>query len=639
MMKKFIVLAFVIVFSPMRAVAEPDANNNCSSATPISFNEAIYPSLNPSDDPEDYFSLTVPVNYFVSLSLGTDVPNPCIVSWKLYEEGGDCSVIKSSGQIDKYMGNTWGKIIEEPGNYKLHIMHGGGATGDSQFYMEVQAQQKVSIEYIVKIDNPDDKQAAIRMNIRNLSSDIFELYEEIPHINVTDFIAKDQQGNVLVVDHVTDICNGCPHLRRIHCKDVAEVFIDYTIEPEFFDSGGGRVGYSGYIGSDFALFWAKGLLLNLVDWKFIDSLTVSFELPENWKVVSHWQMIDGIFHPLNSKAINQESVFMWSVIALGHFDIYSKTIGKTDVTVAGYQGWPIAFKEYLSKKVWDMYTYEESVFRTDSLQEPYMVVFTPPASDGKTINSVYGEYGQIIPDIEPGKDICFHCLNIETIEQRWISFDWGIMGWEISWRMNGFAYYYGWKTTIKAHMEDSSLALEGFLDSYNYLSECACDDIPLGSIARDGNKFLAYMKGALAVCLLAKEIYSRSNGKITLDDFMKLLLNKYWFKGIVLTDDDLKSNLAELTGKDFSQFFEDYIYSLAPLPGKEWAYGDDDNDGHLNVGEILWDTDPNKADTDGDGYPDKEEIDAGTDPTDQRSCPGPCPDLAMPWIPLLLLDD
>ena len=66
---------------------------------------------------------------------------------------------------------------------------------------------------------------------------------------------------------------------------------------------------------------------------------------------------------------------------------------------------------------------------------------------------------------------------------------------------------------------------------------------------------------------------------------------------------------------------------------------DDDKDGLSNAMEIFWDTHPYKTDTDGDGYSDSVEIEAHTDPTDRRSCPGDCPPIAMPWIPLLLLDD
>jgi hypothetical protein len=53
----------------------------------------------------------------------------------------------------------------------------------------------------------------------------------------------------------------------------------------------------------------------------------------------------------------------------------------------------------------------------------------------------------------------------------------------------------------------------------------------------------------------------------------------------------------------------------------------------------IYITNPLNSDTDRDSYPDGMEVNAGTDPTDWRSCPGLCPTRASPWIPLLLLDN
>ena len=66
---------------------------------------------------------------------------------------------------------------------------------------------------------------------------------------------------------------------------------------------------------------------------------------------------------------------------------------------------------------------------------------------------------------------------------------------------------------------------------------------------------------------------------------------------------------------------------------------DNDNDGLSNFAEYRYlktvgkEIDPNKADTDGDGFNDKAEIDAGTDPTDSKSYPRDDKDTDMDGMP------
>ena len=63
--------------------------------------------------------------------------------------------------------------------------------------------------------------------------------------------------------------------------------------------------------------------------------------------------------------------------------------------------------------------------------------------------------------------------------------------------------------------------------------------------------------------------------------------------------------------------------------------GDWDGDGLIDLAEFEYGTDPTNPDTDGDGFTDGDEVGAGTDPNDPQSHPSK----AMPWIPLLLLEN
>ena len=71
---------------------------------------------------------------------------------------------------------------------------------------------------------------------------------------------------------------------------------------------------------------------------------------------------------------------------------------------------------------------------------------------------------------------------------------------------------------------------------------------------------------------------------------------------------DLKTSLKNIVNQGF-------VSELA----KRTENLDSDNDGLKDWEEALWKTDPNKKDTDGDGFSDKNEVDGGFDPADPAS--------------------
>jgi len=83
-----------------------------------------------------------------------------------------------------------------------------------------------------------------------------------------------------------------------------------------------------------------------------------------------------------------------------------------------------------------------------------------------------------------------------------------------------------------------------------------------------------YNKGALLGMLLDLEIRSRTGGAKSLADVMQYLYHEcyeappatYYGPGRGYTEDDVLNALNEVSGTDFSQFFQDYIRGTQPLP-------------------------------------------------------------------------
>ena len=89
--------------------------------------------------------------------------------------------------------------------------------------------------------------------------------------------------------------------------------------------------------------------------------------------------------------------------------------------------------------------------------------------------------------------------------------------------------------------------------------------------------FSYYNKGALLGMLLDLEIRSQTHGAKSLDDVMRLMYRKfyegpatsYYLRGRGYTERDLLDAVQQVSGADFSSFFQQYVAGTAPLPYNE----------------------------------------------------------------------
>jgi len=503
----------------------------------------------------------------------------------------------------------------------------------------------LDIEYIVTIDNPTSRQANIKMTITNLSGESLTVRAwwhcepNRPKVDVLTILAKDQNGNNLPID-VYPIESPCKW--TINTTGLSQCIIEYTVKPKAYEVSWDPNDkfYYAYISQDLVIapVWAIFLIpLEGNPWIKPDIIKISFNVPQDWQILTPWPWRDGFYYPLDIPSVHWYNFFHNGYFFLGNFESNHKRIGNADITVAFYGAWPHENRMEITEKVWDIYSYHSSVWGS-SLEYPFIIIFYPESINGDLVNGLQGELGRASPlNTVPGSPN-WMSVSHDICEVRWIDMDWGYLGNDCLWAKTGFSQFFGLKNLAKKRITTLEY-VEGYFHSFyeNYLQRIKDgEDLPLASDQADSNKTLSFDKGTSATLLLAKEISSRTAGGFTFEDFNKKLFLDYHSKGIYIEEDDLKSEIFKLTGVDFTQFFNDYIHGTS-LIQLDWMYQDDDADNVSNLREFLLDTDPKNSDTDGDGYTDEEEIDGGTDPTDRRSCPGPCPVIPNLRVPFLLL--
>lgn len=486
----------------------------------------------------------------------------------------------------------------------------------------------VDLDYVLTIDNPSSGQATVIMTISNLETNTFEIEEPGLYVNLLSLSAVDSSGNPLVIEHKpnsgSDWFGQQVDVWQVQCEGLSQIVIEYEIQPGLTD---GMHGYRGYIAPDFAALAGEYVFL-IPRGTATNGIAVSFNHPSDWHSFTPWYQQGNVYYPATSiPGANAIESLITPAFALGQFDIFKQKVGNTEVTVAAYNEWSNDVKKGLAKKSWDIFNYQTSVFGV-SVGDRYLAIFLPMAPDGENIyfNEWSTSQGYSISFEENGSYWGKWDMFAHQSFHRWNGWAWGMEGYH-NWFGEGPNVLYEMKTVTELQMGQPSSMEDDLRFNYEkYLNEYVGTDRdkPLASEISysdlDTFIFLVYRKGAMVSFLIAKEIYLRTDGAHNFDDFLQILFQKYGHYQAPCSEECLKEELATLTGTDFTQFFDDYVYGTTTLP-MDWAFEDSDDDGLSNALEIGWDTHPEKEDTDGDGFSDAVEIDERSDPLDPSSIP------------------
>jgi predicted metalloprotease with PDZ domain len=466
----------------------------------------------------------------------------------------------------------------------------------------------VDIHYLLAVPDPASGQAAIKMTITNRDLDEVILISPCPS---TTLRVEDIDGDRLVTETLSS--------RRVNvqCAEVPEFTVKYTIQP----CRATQSEYEGYIGSDFAALKGDDVIVDTEPWA--DSVAVAFDLPPGWSAHTPWRRDGPAYNPEVTDSWSPVTSLGRTGMALGRFDAYTRTVGKTEVIIAAYAGWPEAVRRSLAEQAWDILDYQTDVFGC-SIGDRYLAIFCPVAADGRHIVASGNALSQgwSIAFNEDGSYWGRWDMFAHGSFHRWNGYPpWHMWVWP-QWFKEGGDVLYEMKTITELRIERPYGGMEEELARYydTYLTEYLGTDRDRPVVDVGSDSWIRYRKSAMVNFLLAREIYSRTEGAQTFDDWLAVLMEEYSGVYVWCKTDCLQEELELLTGTDFGEFFNDYVYGVAPLP-MEWASEDDDLDGLSNALEIGWDTDFQDDDTDGDGYGDGVEVKNLSDPLDRASIP------------------
>lgn len=340
--------------------------------------------------------------------------------------------------------------------------------------------------------------------------------------------------------------------------------------------GLGRHGHQGYFDKRFASFDGRIYLIPR-ERDHIHHIQVKFnEFPGNpdYKIITPWQPTSDprtfqVFNYQNRKYLFKS--LQKSLGAVGPFTPKTLTIGRTNVEIYTYAPWEIDFRKELEENSIKLFTYFNDKFDYN-VEGPYQIVWTPNSSQNRRIWGAVWSNGM--------------CYEMVPGRKSALRRNWELFGHRIAHPINEYEPY-----GIRHFAEkDEEFFLEGWA---SYIELVAVGetkifepdyrwermyrrylkmimkghDRPLSEEHRitdkDVKEFIHYTKSPLIVKLLAQEVFEKSGGQKTLEDFMGYLYPKYrGSKKKVF----LKKELKEFTGHDFEPFWQKYVRSKRVIP-------------------------------------------------------------------------
>ncbi len=415
----------------------------------------------------------------------------------------------------------------------------------------------------------------------------------------------------------------------IHNKGHKNIVFDYSVYAHELSVR------TTFLNADFGLI--NGTALYIYPDKALDNnVEIRFIKPESWNISTTLNSID---NKLNKyEAINYDQLFDCPVLLGKHEEITFEAKGvKHRLAISSTSFYD---EEMLKEDIGKIVEAQTEIFN-DNPNEEYLFIVIARKYDGGGLEHK-NSTTLIVDRFDLAKENgyrqflslvaheYFHLWNVKRLRPLELGpFDYENENYtDLLWVMEGFTSYYGAKTLLRIGESEKNAFFRRIANSWEreYLRPGA----KIQSIAEssmdawiklyrdDENDYNAtvsyYGRGFLMAAMLEMSIIRDTNAEKSLDDLMKKLYEKYHkSKSRGFSMEEFILELNDISGRDYSDFFKNYIYDtqIPPLDSimrpfgfevkydnssnSEWGFRVKNKDEHYIINRIISGTPAHEA--------------------------------------------
>ncbi|GAB4236763.1 MAG: hypothetical protein Tsb0034_11590 [Ekhidna sp.] len=348
-----------------------------------------------------------------------------------------------------------------------------------------------------------------------------------------------------------------------------------------WNSAGGKDARPGILDKN-VIFWISKALLIFPSGIDSDTpVSISFDLPASWNVSTPWKLCESG----DSYATNLSSARN-NLIVIGHHIERALLLDSMQLKIAIVPGLK-NYEHLLTESMQKILPVFKNVFGELPTTNYLICASTNFFEDGEAFESSFHQ--MFNPDGLEYRQIVWTNVFAHEMFHMWNGTNF-LVGKNVNdtyWFSEGFTEYYANLALVRTGIISEAdflkkLAFQfGRYFTSSFLRESRSDFITAGQ-KKFKNWELIYGGGASLAFMLDVSIRQSTDGTKTLDDFMKLLYQRFGKTNLQYTNEDLIITLNDLTGDDYFPFFEKYVFKSAFAPLIKYC-----NISGLNVAQYM----------------------------------------------------